>query len=445
MIWIDSRIEDPYKRLSERKGSVQTSVSESVANIIDDVRRRGDLALLEQARRFDSPVLDSIVVTDAELEGAEVSKDLEEALVVAIDRVMRFHEAQLYYLTDNMDAEEFAPSRFDGVQRTRYIWKEETDHGGYLGQRLVPLDSVGVYAPGGKASYPSSVVMNVCPANVAMVGNVILTTPARQDGTLHPATLVAARHCFASKVIKIGGASAVAALALGTESVPKVDKVVGPGNSFVNEAKRQLWGTIGVDGMAGPSEVCVLADRTTNAKFAAADLLTQIEHSEDNLGYLVCSDEAKAKEICDEIESQTLVASRADVLRQAIQNTMIIVTKDDAESFDLVNTIAPEHLSIALENQESALNHIHNAGAILVGEYSAESAGDYVAGPSHTLPTGTTARFGSPLNVMDFFKFQSLVCLDEGDLRDLQATIDALAKAEGFSTHARGATIRFER
>ncbi|HEY0866890.1 MAG TPA: histidinol dehydrogenase, partial [Fimbriimonas sp.] len=328
--------------------------------------------------------------------------------------------------------------------RERQGWDAAPSTGG-LGQRLIPLRTAGVYVPGGNASYPSSVVMNVIPAQCAGVNAVFVTTPARRDGTLHPAVVAALAYCGVAKAFKVGGAAAIAALALGTETVPRVDKIVGPGNRFVNEAKRQLWGTVGLDGYAGPSEVCVLCDASTDARFAAADLLTQIEHAPDNAGFLVCTDGQKIREILAEVDRQATGARREETMRRALENeSLAIIARDEAEACEIVNAIAPEHLSIATREPELTMESIFNAGCILLGEWSPESAGDFVAGPSHTLPTSGAARFGNPVNVLDFLKVQSIIRLDRDDLLEMLPTIQAFGEMEGFPTHAQGASIRFD-
>jgi histidinol dehydrogenase len=414
-----------------------------VSEIILDVEKRGDGALLENARRFDAPDLTSIKVSKYELESARLELAQEQALQLAIDRVMRFHEAQLYYLTETMDSEEGGPSRFDDVNTLHYSWNEvDEDTESSLGQRIVPVSSAGAYVPGGLASYPSSVYMNVCPANVSMVGSVVVTTPARRDGTLPPAVLLACRWCHVGSVYKIGGAAAIAALALGTQTIEPVDKIVGPGNKFVNEAKRQLWGRVGLDGYAGSSEVCVLCGGDTNVELAAADLLTQIEHAEDNLGFLVGTDLGVLQEILEEATKQVELAPRREILAQSIAKVTVIHANSREAAIDAVNVIAPEHLSIARSDAEEIVPQIQNAGCILVGEASAESAGDYLAGPSHTLPTARAARFGSPVNVMDFLKFQSVIQMSAAEMLTLAPHIEQLAMLEGFPAHARGARLR---
>lgn len=434
---------DLERELRRRSILSDLDVRNAVSEIILDVEKRGDEALLENARRFDAPELTSIKVSKYELESARLDSVQEQALQLAIDRVMRFHEAQLYYLTETMDTDEAGPSRFDGVNTAHYSWSEvdeETESS--LGQRMIPVSSAGAYVPGGLASYPSSVYMNVCPANVAMVGDVVVTTPARRDGTLPPAVLLACRWCHVDSVYKVGGAAAIAALALGTETIEPVDKIVGPGNKYVNEAKRQLWGRVGLDGYAGSSEVCVLCGGDTNPELAAADLLTQIEHAEDNLGFLVGTDMEVLEAILAEANRQVAEAPRREILEKSLANVTVIHAHSREAAIDAVNAIAPEHLSIAREDAEEIVPQIKNAGCILVGEDSAESAGDYLAGPSHTLPTARAARFGSPVNVMDFLKFQSVIQMSRAEMVTLAPQIAQLALLEGFPAHARGASLR---
>lgn len=438
-------LDDVAGTLRQQAVSADDELRSTVAQIIDDVRQRGDAALLDAARRFDAPELNSLVVSEAEFDAAEraLTEVQHDALQTAINRVMRFHEAQLYYLTETMDAVDLGESRFEGLSRQAYRWLEETDQGGELGQQMRPVRHAGVYVPGGEAAYPSSVYMNVGPANVAMVPKVTVTTPARRDGSVHPAVLVAARHLHVDHVIKVGGAAAVAGLALGTESVSRCDVVVGPGNRYVNEAKRQLWGTVGLDGYAGPSEVCVLFDESANAAWVAADLLTQVEHAADNAGYLVTTSESKLAEVLAAVDDQLRGAPREATMRRALEDFgLAIVARDLAEAVELVNEIAPEHLSLAIESAWDVVDQVENAGCILVGDWTPESSGDYAAGPSHTLPTARAARYGSPVNVMTFMKFQSVVRLSEADLEELVPIVDTLANLEGFPAHARGATIR---
>lgn len=461
----DTNESDVFAILRRRTIHRDQQTEEIVRSIIEDVKARGDLALLESARRFDAPGLESIEV-DVEAEVAVpqlVAASIERALL----QVQAFHTRQMLALTKGWEAIELQTAearRGDGqkhhVSRNfEYRWRKNPHErqgwaddpeslkqsDGYLGQRLLPLRSAGVYVPGGNANYPSSVVMNVIPAQCAGVNAVFVTTPARRDGSLHPAVLAALGYCGVAKAFKIGGAAAIAALALGTESVPRVEKIVGPGNRFVNEAKRQLWGMVGLDGYAGPSEVCVLADATTKAKYAAADFLTQIEHAPDNAGFLVCTDRAKLDEIIAEIIAMASVAERKETLFKAIENeSMAVLVRDRSEACAVANAIAPEHLSVVMEDPEAILEEIRNAGCVLLGEWSPESAGDFAAGPSHTLPTSGAARFGSPVNVLDFLKVQSLIHLSKPDLAALRGTIETFGSMEGFPIHALGSSVRFD-
>lgn len=435
---IDCHSQDPFEALASRSIHRDEETARSVGATIEDVRRRGDEALLEHARRYDSPELASLGVSVQSMveAGVRLPEAHRAALEEAKVRIAAFHLDQLARLTAQLERQTLA----DGS--AAYSWSQSRAR---IGQRLCPLASVGVYVPGGNACYPSSVLMNALPAMVAGVGRVVVATPARRDGTLHPAVLVALREVGATQAFKVGGAAAVAALALGTESVPRVDKVVGPGNRFVNEAKRQLWGVVGLDGYAGPSEVCVLADETTNARYAAADLLTQIEHAPDNAGFLVCTSDTKLHEILDEAERQLLAAPRAETMRTALAHeSLAFLARDLRQACEIVDAIAPEHLTVATRSPEQAMTYIHNAGCILLGEWTPESSGDFVTGPSHTLPTSGAARFGSPVNVLDFLKVQSVIQLTRDELRALTPTIEAFGEMEGFPTHARGASIRFD-
>ncbi len=413
----------------ERRGTqIQSEVAESVRRTIEQVRLRGDDALLEHARRFDAPGLESLEVSEAELLSATLEPRYLDAIRLSIQRVRSFHDKQMRHMTAGLEPVG------DGV----FSWSE-----GGLGQRLRPLSAVGAYVPGGLASYPSSVIMNTTPALCAGVSSVAVATPARKDGSLIPAVLIALRDLGITKAFKVGGAGAVAALALGTESVPKVDKIVGPGNRYVNEAKRQLWGQVGLDTFAGPSEVCVLADDTANPEWAAADLLTQVEHAEDNAGFLVALSEPQARRILDCADRQMRGAPREATMREALaQHGLAIVARDMKEAIEAVNAIAPEHLTLAVEDPDKTLQSVHNAGCVLLGEHTPESAGDFVLGPSHTLPTATAARFGGPLNVLDFLKVQSVSKLTPEQLEPLVGAIEAFGEMEGFPAHGHGALIR---
>lgn len=456
---VDTASDDVFGRLKGRNVHRDTSTEAIVSAIIEDVRTRGDAALLDNARKFDSPTLESILVSEEEINGASLEPKTYEHLRTALHRIRYFHLNQLEVILQGwygdgidhiLDTLELKLPRRPLVvnwaisdRPSGEVNKLPRGRKPGIGQRMRSVGAAGVYVPGGNAMYPSSVLMNVTPAAVAMVPNIVLTTPARADGTLHPAVLVAIRDSGVNTAVKAGGAAAIAAMALGTESVPRVDKIVGPGNRFVNEAKRQLWGSVGVDGYAGPSEVCVLADETTNARFAAADLLTQIEHAPDNAAYLVVVGRAKLEEILAEVATQVETAPRGETMRRALsEQSLAVVVRDLVEGADIVNAVAPEHLSISVVNPEGILGRIENAGCILLGEYTPESAGDYVLGPSHTLPTGGAARWQNPVSVLEFLKVQSVVKTTASEIRELIPTIEALAEIEGFPGHGAGATIR---
>ncbi len=427
---LDARTEDPFECLSKRQIVRDEATERVVASIIEDVRTRGDEALLETSRRFDSPHLTSILVTDEEMNSTELPTQYESAIQFAGKRIEDFHTLQLANFTAGLEP-----------QGSCFGWRH-----GSLGQIVRPLSKVGVYVPGGRATYPSSVLMNVLPARVAGVDHRFVTTPCRSDGALSPAVLYALKWAGVEKAFKVGGAAAIAALAFGTESVPRVDKIVGPGNRFVNEAKRQLWGRVGLDGYAGPSEVCVLLDEDANIEWAAADLLTQIEHSDDNAAFIVTTSETVLNELLAAVDRQLNGARCEASMRVALSNESIaFIAEDMTQAIDIVNAIAPEHLTVSIKSPEKIVDRIQNAGAILLGEYTPESAGDYVLGPSHTLPTAGAARFGSPVNILDFWKVQSVSHLNFDELIELIPTIEAFGEMEGFPTHARGATIRLSR
>lgn len=434
------------------------SLKRTVEGIISDVEKRGDEAVLEAARKFDAPSLTQIEVTKAELESATVDNHLFESIRFALKRVQYFHlnqlevilsgwyDSQLSLIPDILElklprrpidarwAISREPSRVAGV------YPRAREFG--IGQRLVSLDRVGVYVPGGRANYPSSVLMNAGPATVAQVPHITVCSPAREDGTLHPSVLVALRETGVDKTLKVGGATAIAALALGTETIQRVDKVVGPGNQYVNEAKRQLWGRCGFDGYAGPSEVAVLISDQSNYHLAALDILTQIEHAPNNVAFLVSWNESALHEthaLCLELCEK---AHNPVGIKEALAGSYAVLVKDENEAVDVLNAIAPEHLSVGVQSPDRLLNKIQNAGCVLLGDMTPESAGDYVLGPSHTLPTGGAARWQSPVNVMDFLKFQSVSQINQDEIKELAAHIDTLARAEGFSIHALDATER---
>ncbi len=447
---LDSSCDDIFGALKGRTVQRDAETERVVATIIDDVRQRGDAALLDSARRFDAPELTSIAVTEEEIEGAEIDDSLQNEIDHAALRVRNFHTHQLLRMCgglaggDRVRLDERREAAWESVAAEGYAWSMDPFGTSRIGQRVLPVSQAGVYVPGGNATYVSSVLMNGIPAECAGVPIISFTTPARPDGTLHPAILVALREHFTNfYAFKVGGAAAIAALALGTESVPRVDKIVGPGNRFVNEAKRQLWGQVGLDGYAGPSEVCVLADDAANEEYAAADLLTQVEHAPDNAGFLVCLSRGKLDAILAAAERQLRGAPREETMRKALAGaSLAVVARDLQEALGIVNAIAPEHLTLAVREPERALERVRNAGCILLGEHTPESAGDYCLGPSHTLPTSGAARWQSPVNVLDFLKVQSVARLTREDLQPLIPTIEALAKVEGFPAHGYGATVR---
>ncbi len=444
---LDSTKDDVLSALKGRTFERDAKTEQIVEQIVADVRQRGDAALLDSARKFDAPNLQSIQVTSDEISEAVTSPETLAALRVAADRVRSFHQAQAGTLYAGGTSSEKGLGRHGVNTVWNTAWNPDALELGkeFLGQRWMPVSSAGAYVPGGNATYPSSVLMNAIPAVVAGVDQVFVTTPAGKDGNLHPAVLTALRLAEVDKAFKIGGAAAIAALALGTESVPRVDKIVGPGNRFVNEAKRQLWGQVGLDGYAGPSEVCVLADDEANEEFAAADLLTQVEHAPDNAGFLVCLSRGKLDAILAAAERQLKGAPREETMRAALAGaSLAIVARDLEEAIDIVNAIAPEHLTLAVAEPEKAMLKVRNAGCILLGEYTPESAGDYCLGPSHTLPTSGAARWQSPVNVLDFLKLQSVVRMTREGIQPLIPTIEALAAIEGFPAHGFGATVRWE-
>jgi histidinol dehydrogenase len=421
---------DLAAHLAGRGPRADAELQDTVARILEDVRRRGDEALLEYARRFDAPELARLEVGEEEYAAAELPKEHLAAIRTALHRVLAFHEEQLERLFGGWrQTEPGSPNR---------EWRNSQ---GTAGQRVRPVDRAGIYVPGGRAAYPSSVLMNVSPAIVLGVPCAI-TTPARPDGTLHPVVLASIGMLQGVRVFKVGGAAAIAALAFGTESVPRVDVIAGPGNAYVNEAKRQVWGRVGVDGYAGPSEVCVWIDSSSNPRYAAADLLTQIEHAPDNVAYLVSEDEAALSAILSEAEGLIRTAERREILEASWRNGLAILARDGAEAADAVNQIAPEHLSVATRDPHRSAEAVRNAGCILLGEHSPESAGDFTVGPSHTLPTGGAARFASPVSVATFLKLQSVVELDRRELQELTPVIEAFAEMEGFPMHGYGAAVR---
>ena len=414
------------ERLMSRLEADDAGVFDVVSGILADVRRRGDAALLDYTRRFDRLDLDSgaaLEVPPARLDEAlaRIDNKQREALEAAATRLRRYAEHQ-----------------------RGESWSYEESDGTVLGQTVRPLDRAGVYVPGGKAAYPSTVLMNVVPARVAGVGEIIMCVPA-PDGELDDMVLAAASIAGVDRVFMLGGAQAVAAMAWGTETVPAVDKITGPGNRYVAAAKRLVYGVVGIDMIAGPSEILVVCDGDTDPDWIALDMFAQSEHDEDAQALLVSPDAAFIDRVLAAIERLLPEMPRADIIRASLQDRGAVVeVRDLAEAADIVNRVAPEHLELSLADPEAFLAHVRHAGAVFMGRYSAEVVGDYCAGPNHVLPTARTARFSSPLGVYDFQKRASVIhCSPEG-ARELGRVASVLARAEGLEAHARSAECRME-
>lgn len=412
--------------LLKRSPNNYTGYADKVQAIIDDVRERGDEALFEMTKRFDGADLnaDNIRVTQAEIDEAYtlVDASLIEVIRKAMTNIRVYHEKQ-----------------------RQYGWFDTTSDGTILGQKVTPLQSTGVYVPGGKAAYPSSVLMNVIPAKVAGVEKIVMVTPPGKDGKVNPGTLVAAHEAGADEIYKVGGAQAIAALAFGTASVPKVDKIVGPGNIYVALAKKAVYGYVSIDSIAGPSEILVIADETANPRYVAADLLSQAEHDELASAILVTTSEKLAGEVQKEIEGFTQVLSRKAIIEKSLENYgHILIASSIDEAVEIANAIASEHLEIVTANPFEVMTKIRNAGAIFIGENSSEPLGDYFAGPNHILPTNGTAKFFSPLSVDDFVKKSSIIYYSREALAAKKDDIIQFAKAESLTAHANSIAVRFE-
>lgn len=413
--------------LLKRSTSNYPEFEKKVADICDKVRNEGDEALFEFTKNFDKFDLnkDNIRVTPEEIEEAynSVDPELIEIMKESAKNITDYHKKQV--------RNSFFDTKADGS---------------LLGQRITPLEKVGVYVPGGKAAYPSSTLMNIIPAVVAGCERIVMVTPPNAEGKINPTTLAAAKICCVSEIYKIGGAQAIAALAYGTESVPKVYKIVGPGNIFVALAKRYVYGHVSIDSIAGPSEILVLADETANPRFVAADLMSQCEHDEMASGILVTTSAKLADEVEKEVEGFMETAVRKDILSKSLSNFgFILVAKDMKEAVDTVNDIASEHLEILTKNPIETMGMVKNAGAIFLGEYSSEPLGDYFAGPNHVLPTNGTAKFFSPLSVDDFIKKSSVISYSREALEKVHNQIETFAKNEGLYAHANSVAVRFEK
>ncbi len=415
-------LEDLLKRSPNNYGQYEKSVQE----ILQKVREEKDAALFAFTERFDGAHLtaENVQVTDAEIEEAykEVDEELLAIIRKALANIESFH-----------------------VKQRQNSWFDSKPDGTILGQKITPLQRVGVYVPGGKAAYPSSVLMNVMPAKVAGVDEIIMVTPPGKVGKINPTTLVAAKEAGVDKIYKVGGAQAIAALAYGTESIPKVDKIVGPGNIYVALAKKAVYGHVNIDSIAGPSEILVIADEGANPRYVAADLLSQAEHDELASAILVTTSEELAQNVSAEVNKFLEVLPRAEIIQKSLDNYGYILIADTMdEVVEVANEIASEHLEIQTKNPFEIMTKIRNAGAIFIGEYASEPLGDYFAGPNHILPTNGTAKFFSPLSVDDFVKKSSIISYSREALKKVHKDVEAFAKAEQLTAHANSVYVRFE-
>lgn len=400
-------------------------VTAIVSEIIENVKKTGDKALFDYALKFDKVELSSLLVTKEEIEEAvnSVDKEFLEILKKAKQNISEFHTKQL--------REGFEINKENGI---------------ILGQKIIPIEKVGLYVPGGTAAYPSTVLMDAIPAKIAGSKEIVMVTPPDKNGKVNPVILASAFIAGVDKIFKVGGAQAVAALAYGTESVPKVDKIVGPGNAFVAEAKRQVFGKVSIDMIAGPSEIMVVADDTNDPIDIAADLLSQAEHDKLAQAVLITDSEKFAKQVSDQLEVQIPLLERSEIARASIDNNgKIIVVKDIESAIKMANDIAPEHLELCLDNAMEYLDKIQNAGSVFVGKYCPEALGDYMAGLNHTLPTSGTARFSSALSVDDFIKKTQYVYYTKDALKEVAFDVEVFAKKEGLTAHAKSAVIRFKK
>lgn len=410
------------KRSPNHYGQYEAAVSE----IVENVKKQGDQAVFDYTEKFDKFRLtpENIRVTPEEIR--EAYTRLDAALIDVIrhsaENIRAFHAKQL-----------------------RNSWFDAKEDGTILGMKITAIARVGVYVPGGKAAYPSSVLMNVIPAKVAGVGEIVMTTPPGADGKVSPGTLVAADIAGVNTIYKIGGAQAIAAMAFGTESVPKVDKIVGPGNIFVALAKKAVYGNVSIDSIAGPSEILVLADESANPRYVAADLLSQAEHDELASAILITDSKILAEAVSKEAETFTQILERREIIRQSLDNYgYILVAENMQDAIDTANEIASEHLEILTKNPFDVMTRIKNAGAIFLGEYASEPLGDYFAGPNHILPTNGTAKFFSPVNVDDFIKKSSIISYSREALEKVHKEIELFAESEGLTAHANSVRVRFE-
>lgn len=423
--------EDSKKNILEdllkRSPNNYDQYADSVNEILSNVKENGDKAIFDYTKKFDGADInaENILVTKEEIQEAYDSlenKELVDIIRKSLNNIKVYHEKQ-----------------------KQYSWFDSKPDGSLLGQKVTPIARVGVYVPGGKAAYPSSVLMNVIPAKVAGVEEIVMVTPPGKDGKVNPNTLIAANEAGVDKIYKVGGAQAIGALAYGTESIKKVDKIVGPGNIFVALAKKAVFGFVSIDSIAGPSEILVLADETANPKYVAADLLSQAEHDELASAILVTTSEELANEVLKWVDKFVKELSRTEIMEKSLENygyILVAETMDDA--IDAANEIASEHLEILTKNPFDTMTRVKNAGAMFLGEYSSEPLGDYFAGPNHVLPTNGTAKFFSPLSVDDFIKKSSIISYSRQALEPISKDIQKFAKAEGLTAHANSIRVRFD-
>ncbi|SEQ95734.1 histidinol dehydrogenase [Piscibacillus halophilus] len=408
----------------QRQSEDLTLIDKRVQNIVERIKQMGEKAVYQYVEEFDQVKLDSIFVSEEEINDALDSLDqgMKDILNEAKANIERYHKLQ-----------------------KEKSWYTQEQPGTWLGQQVTPIERVGVYVPGGKAAYPSTVLMNVIPAKVAGVRDIIVTTPVGKGGAVHPMTIAAAKMAGATQILKVGGAHGIATLAYGTENFKSVHKITGPGNIYVARAKKYVFGDVGIDMIAGPSEVCILADDTGTPSYVAADLIAQAEHDELASAILVTDSHQLANQVQDEVYRQMEERKRKEILQHSILNqSAIYVTSDLETGFDLVNDLAPEHLELLLTNPFEQLSRVKHAGAIFLGEFSPEPLGDYWAGPNHTLPTNGTAKFSSPLGVYDFMKKSSVIYYDQSALIEAESKISRFADEEGLDGHAASIRKRFE-
>ncbi|MFR3647235.1 MAG: histidinol dehydrogenase [Enterocloster aldenensis] len=422
----DTSMKDILADMLRRDPNNYDSYTKTVEAIVENVKNRRDEAVFEYTKEFDQADLDAsnIRVTREEIDQAmaQVDEGLLGVMKKSMDNIRRYHEKQ-----------------------KRNSWFDAQPDGAILGQKVTALESVGVYVPGGKAAYPSSVLMNIVPAEVAGVKRIVMVTPPGKDGKVNPVTLTAAHLAGATEVYKVGGAQAVAALAFGTQSIPRVNKIVGPGNIFVALAKKAVYGHVSIDSIAGPSEILVIADDSANPRFVAADLLSQAEHDELASAILVTTSMELAKKVSDEVDGFLNILSRSHIIARSLDNYGYILVTDTMEkAVETANNIAPEHLEIVTANPFEVMTKIQNAGAIFIGEYSSEPLGDYFAGPNHILPTNGTAKFFSPLGVDDFIKKSSIIYYSREALEKAHKDIELFAESEHLTAHANSIRVRFE-